>query len=615
MFRTRVGESLAVRAETLLRLGLRNVADVALYRASLRLPFSAIRRLSPVSSCSGDHYREFIAADSPAAPERWHRQGWLFGWLPVEWEPGHSPDWLRNRLTGHRYPVVPWWQLSDHDAALGDIKGVWELSRFDWVPALAQQGVAGREEAWAQLNRWLDDWERTNPPFSGPNWMCGQEASIRILHLALAARISRQVESASPRLLSLVTNHLRRIAPTYRYARAQANNHGTSEAAALFVGGSWLMRAGCPEGQLWCDMGRAALEERVAHLVDRDGTFSQYSVNYHRLFLDTVAVAEIWRRDSVLPDWSRTFVERMDAATQWLWRMVDERTGDAPNIGANDGAQIASLCDADYRDHRPSVSRAAALFSGRQCFSDHPASAASLAWLGLPGALPDRWEPSSAVCAGGGFAVLRNSHGFAVVRFPRYRFRPSQEDALHVDFWWHGQNLLRDCGTFSYAATPEELRQFAGPAGHNVVQVDGLPQMPRLGRFLLGKWWPDASVSNVTNADGVQRLTVSAADRDGHRFHRCIELSDTGLCVLDEVHGVTGEAVWRWQLPTGQWTVTEQSANLNGIQLSWHVDGDALVTLTDSEESRYYTKRAPSRVLSVHALGRGTFRSRLVCTP
>lgn len=32
-----------------------------------------------------------------------------------------------------------WWEIPDFDLAVGDIKAVWEASRFDWVPALAQK--------------------------------------------------------------------------------------------------------------------------------------------------------------------------------------------------------------------------------------------------------------------------------------------------------------------------------------------------------------------------------------------------------------------------------------------------------------------------------------------
>ena len=47
-----------------------------------------------------------------------------------------------------------------------------------------------------------------------------------------------QVSRPEPGLPALLAVHLKRIAPTLHYAMAQDNNHGTSEAAALFIGGT-----------------------------------------------------------------------------------------------------------------------------------------------------------------------------------------------------------------------------------------------------------------------------------------------------------------------------------------------------------------------------------------
>jgi len=38
----------------------------------------------------------------------------------------------------------------------------------------------------------------------------------------------------------------------------------------------------------------------------------------------------------------------------------------------------------------------------------------------------------------------------ALLRYPRFRFRPSHADVLHVDLWVDAVNVLRDGGTFSY---------------------------------------------------------------------------------------------------------------------------------------------------------------------
>src|SRR5690606_27108937 len=124
------------------------------------------------------------------------------------------------------------------------------------------------------------------------------------------------------------------------YARAQDNNHATSEAVALFAAGAWLELAGSAGGRVLARQGRGLLERHVIRLFGKDGSFSQHSVNYHRLVLDTLSIAEIWRQHAGLPAFSASFRERAAAGAQWLRAMVDPSTGDAPNLGANDGANL-----------------------------------------------------------------------------------------------------------------------------------------------------------------------------------------------------------------------------------------------------------------------------------
>jgi hypothetical protein len=69
----------------------------------------------------------------------------------------------------------------------GDIRPVWERNRWADLPLLAQ--AARLEPAGGHLARaevLLADWVAANPPFRGPNWACGQEASLRVLHLGLS---------------------------------------------------------------------------------------------------------------------------------------------------------------------------------------------------------------------------------------------------------------------------------------------------------------------------------------------------------------------------------------------------------------------------------------------
>ena len=185
------------------------------------------------------------AAPTEGMNTSWWNDARLFGLheVPAGEQP---PPWHRNPLLGTEFSSAtrPWWKLSAFDPELGDVKTVWEASRFDWVLAFAQRARQGDEAAIDRLNSWLRDWCEVNPAFLGPNWMCGQEASIRVLHLVLGAYLLGETGAPSSALVNLIRVHLRRIEPTMSYAIGQDNNHGTSETAALFVGGSWLASLG-----------------------------------------------------------------------------------------------------------------------------------------------------------------------------------------------------------------------------------------------------------------------------------------------------------------------------------------------------------------------------------
>lgn len=599
------------KVRTALALGLPNLARVGRYRLGLRFA------IHPVQEVQAEAPRApfFKPANSPVdavAPAAWRGEALYFGWHGVELPDGRCPDWHANPfLPGARQDATrPWWQLPDFDPRVGDIKTVWEASRMDWVLAMAQRAAAGERQELDRLNGWIADWCASNPPYLGPNWKCGQEASIRVMHLAMAALILGQTNAPAQGLLDLVTVHLRRIRPVINYAIAQDNNHGTSEAAALYIGGSWLRKLGVANGGDWEATGRKWLENRVARLVEEDGSFSQYSVNYHRVFLDTMSMVEAWRRRLGLPSFSDLWRSRVEAAARWLHAMTDSRTGDTPNIGANDGARLLPLVDADHRDFRPSVHLAAVLFLEKRAYAESGAWDDALRWLGVATPRESLVPPSSALYDSGGYAVLRRGEGMAVLRYPRFRFRPSHADALHVDLWVRGENVLRDAGAYSYALSPELVAAFAGVSGHNTIQFDGRDQMPRLGRFLFGDWLQANPVSGLKEEADAIGVEASYRDRKGVIHRRKVSLRDDCIGVADTVAGFADKAVLRWRLKPGAWRIQG-----NGVTDGFHtltVDGDApfdRVQLVEGWESRYYMRKTPVPVLEIEIHQPGTLRT------
>ncbi len=597
------------KTRTALALGLLNISKVIIYRISVKLGWHPVRRLRATIPC-GPFFQPRLEPTDVAAPavSSWDSQAMLFSRWTFDLS-ALPPDWLVNPFNRQRVGTEnhEWWQIPDFDPAVGDIKLIWEMSRFDWVLAFAQRASKGDSESLVRLNHWLADWSLHNPPYRGPNWKCGQEASIRIMHLAMASLILGQVRTATTGLRDLLQVHLKRIAPTLQYAIAQDNNHGTSEAAALFIGGSWLAVLGSEDGKRWSVIGRRWLENRANRLIGNEGSFSQYSLNYHRMMLDTFCMVEIWRRNIGLKALSTRCNSRVLSATKWLRQMVNPITGDGPNLGANDGARLLQLTDSEYRDYRPTVQLAMALFAGQRAYSTSGSWNYTCDWMGV--ALPDEMAPlpSSYVADDGGFAVIRRGSAMVLLRYPRFRFRPSHADALHLDFWIGSNNVLRDAGTYSYNSGSEWLSYFCGTASHNTVQFDERDQMPSLSRFLFGDWIKTKGLQKITDDGLIAYFSAGYSDRWNATHHRQIRLRDDNLMVIDNVHGFKKKAVLRWRLFPANWLI-EQTAD--GMHLTSDAHYSVRLSVSTSApiercevvrgwESRNYLEKTPVPVLEL----------------
>ncbi|MDB4492497.1 heparinase II/III-family protein [Akkermansiaceae bacterium] len=539
--------------------------------------------------------------------EAWNEKSESFGWFQASLD-GKCPDWHANPFTGVRssHANQPWWFLPDFDPRLGDIKTVWEASRWDWVVIFALRAQSGDEKATARLNFWLANWTEQNQPYLGVNWKCGQEASIRVIHLAMSAVILNQVNNPDSPLLDLIRIHLQRIAPTIQYAIAQNNNHGTSEAAALFIGGSWLKSVlDEPQGENWAALGRKWIENRVAGLIEIDGSFSQYSVNYHRMLLDTLSITEFWRRYLELPKFSEKFVTRAVAATDWLMAFVDSESGDVPNIGANDGARLFPITQTDYRDYRPSVQLASVLFSGRQKYPPGPWDNLILTQHFAVESFVGE-KSKSRLFDNGGYAVLCWENTKAYLRYPRFRFRPSHADALHVDLWVGSRNVLRDGGSFSYA-DPKGISYFCGTESHNTIQFGDRDQMPRIGRFLFGEWLKTKQRKCLKIEANQVSFTASYKDWKGAKHRRKLNLSSRRLRVIDQIEGMNDSAVIRWRLEPDEWELEGDILFSPTIKIQVEADIDlSRIELMQGQESRYYMRVDEIPVLEVEVSGPGT---------
>ncbi|MFT5674678.1 MAG: hypothetical protein ACI808_000601 [Paraglaciecola sp.] len=595
--------SLFIKLNTYRRLGFKNLGQVFWYL--IRLKSGWLKRNLKIENAVKGPFFETLSGASLAALSVKHQainispEPLLFGWYELSTD--HPPQWLKSVLSNKSFEQnnQHWSEISDFSSGVGDIKGVWEMSRFNWALNFTQRYIQEQNEAHLRkLNLWIADWSSVNPANQGPNWKCAQEASFRVMHLAASALMLQQ-STPNASLQVLLTQHLRRIYPTLGYAMAQDNNHGTSEAAAMFIGASWLLQADPAnnEAQRWLTFARQYLHNRVFKLIMADGSFSQYSVNYHRLMLDSLSLVELWRRALELPTFSTEYIQRIGQATLWLFELTDLHSGDAPNLGANDGAHIVNFTNSMFRDFRPSVELSAQLFLNKSAFTQ-PACQ----WLGsLFDLIYQRQLQKSAVAEypDGGFGILRNDSVWCLLRVPKFRFRPSQADCMHLDLWLDGLNLFPDAGSFSYNTEEKWLNYFSGSIGHNTVQFDGREQMPKVSRFLFG-CWPHFETFKLKEEHQRPSVLASYTDWCGATHQRFVEFHETKIKIVDTVAGFSKVACLRWRLADLDWTIDGHSIESKNIR----VDVEATKSLIRFDmahgvESRYYGKKQDIQVLEL----------------
>lgn len=446
-------------------------------------------------------------------------------------EAGMPPRWNVSVLDGSTVDAsVHWSKLST--AGPVDIKGVWELSRFAWVYPLVRAWVLDGEARHVETFwRLLEDWMEANPPNRGPQWMCGQEASMRLIAVAFALQAFRAHPATTDARLvltvRLATATARRIRGHLAYAVSQANNHGISESLGLFTAGALWPRL--DRSEAWREQGLETLFPQVEALVDRqDGGFSQHSTNYHRLFLQLMTWAEVvlGAEGHLLPPRTR---ERVVRATEFLSDLL-EPDGTVPRYGADDSANLFPLSGLPAHDFRPALGAAQALFLGDRPTAG-PWDEAALLLLGpIPLTARVLARQEKVFCPVAGVGVLRHPRGTAFFREPSlrpWRHRPSQADQLHVSLRWDGAWLSEDVGTYSYAgAGPDD---FGSALHHNVVTVDRRGPMRKAGRFL---WLPWTSCDLLLEPRG---LGASCRDLGGARWERRVLRFPQGFVVIDRV--------------------------------------------------------------------------------
>ena len=408
---------------------------------------------------------------------------------------GKDYNWITNPLNGYVYDIHKHWSdIPDLSEEAGDIKYVWEKSRFSWLLTLIRYDYHFGKDLSEFVFSEIESWIEHNPINRGPNWRCSQETSLRIFNwyfaLTYYADSSALTEARWKKILDVIYASLHHVYHHIDFSRiAVRNNHAITE--TLFLALSDIFFPFISETKLWAKEGRRWFEEEIAYQIYEDGTFLQFSMNYHRVVIQLLTLG-ITVTERVGRPFSDVVYDRAYKSLEFLYQCLQEENGWLPNYGSNDGALFFPWSDTDYRDYRPQLNSLHKVLTGGSLY-DNRKYTEELDWWNVSSTAAARYH-SIKKFEGikeypiGGYVIIRDTNTFTFLRCGSHKDRPAQADNLHMDIWVDGKNVLRDSGSYKYNTTPEYLNYFMGTASHNAVVVDEKSQMLKGGRFIWYYW-------------------------------------------------------------------------------------------------------------------------------
>lgn len=478
---------------------------------------------------------------------------------------GLDYNWLTNPGNGYVYDNTKHWsEIPDFSETAGDIKYVWEKSRFSYLLTLIRYDFHFDQDLSEFVFSEIDSWIEANPINKGPNWRCSQEISLRVFNWCYALyyyqNSSSLTEERWQKIQNIIYASLHHVYHHINFSRiAVRNNHAITE--TLFLSISNMLFPFIPETIKWAKHGMKWFEQEIEYQIYEDGTFLQFSMNYHRVVVQLLSfgIAIQHKNNKYFSD---IVYQKAYKTLDFLYQCIQEQNGWLPNYGLNDGALFFPLTDTDFRDFRPQLNTLHQILTGKDLFSDDVIREDSLWTLGKSKSLafnPLGIRQGVQSFVVGGYYLCRNKDYFTFIRCGNHKDRPAQADNLHVDVWYHGANILRDSGTYKYNAQRDLVDYFMGSQSHNVVTINNLSQMLKGNRFIWYYW------SQKIRADWQETDTSFVFSGEIRAFQ-----------FLNQYITHSRKIVINKQFP--QWLVTDQVSGAEGLtkQQIWHPNGSDL---------------------------------------
>ncbi len=529
-------------------------------------------------------------------------EGIITGFSSVELNYGLPIDWQLNPITGKRASEkIKWYNIPDFDKDRGDIKVIWEASRFSHLVTLARAFLLTDDiKYYNAFSTQLDDWLKKNPYCYGANYKCGQECSFRMVNTLLAYTIFKELgvatDADASNVKDLVDRCYRKVLSNFFYAyKCIKNNHTLSELMGIIVG-AWC----CSDnGQL--DKAYKLLDKVIDEQFTGDGGYIQFSFNYQRLALqDLECIFSIERKTK--RSLNKNSKNKVINSALLMYQCQDS-TGDMPNYGSNDGALIFPLTSCGYRDYKPVINAIIALGTEKQLYlpGKHQEE---LIWFSGQKSINDynfaEIDRKSQQFDDAGLFTFRNDHYWGMIVLNSYKSRPAHMDQLHFDLWVDGLNVLCDSGTFSYASN--EGQMFARNDSHNTALVDGFYQMNVKGVFMVYDW-TKRYIAKYNNCffEGVSN------SKNGYIHKRKIRATSSGFEIIDKVDK---DYSILFHTPCDIEQRENQVLLIHNGNIMCELQSNGVINICSAVRSVYYLKKEPIYCISIS----GKAKSEIITT-
>lgn len=432
-----------------------------------------------------------------------------------------------------------------HRQNMGDIKYVWEINRLQILqPLAAAYALTGETQYLHAVERIIDSWHASNPPFRGLGWNSGIELALRAISILIAASLCGAALSGKTvtQIRALLTAHGFWLA-RYPSRYSSANNHLVAEATAEILLGIAL-----PELAKLEENGRATLTRETPLQILDDGTPAEQSPAYGAFTAELILLAALLSQATGRP-LPTAITHRLAKFAKYIAALINA-VEVVPNFGDNDEGRVLTLCTHE-QTYEASVAT---------CISSYLGDVASqvLQKNSLRGIVfPARLTGGDAAeglqqFPSGGLTIVRQTHANHKV-FIAMDHGPlgylsiaahGHADALAVVAAIDDRPLFVDAGTYLYHSGGAWRDWFRGTRCHNTLCLDNADQSIISGPFN----WAHKAITKLEATETGVNWTVTASHtgykkRYGVVHRRCIAATADGFSIADQLIGKTDKTV------------------------------------------------------------------------